>query len=107
MGKYQRKTYFRDSTQASQRQQERDEEQMRNREISRLRGLLTQALDQTGEYYVQVSELRHDLESFARTADETVRFWKRRHELYDDAERTINTWSRRYDILQENFQQLQ
>ena len=99
MGKNQRKTYFRDTTQASQRRQERYKEQERNREITRLQELLTQALDQMGEYYVQVSELRCDLKSFARTADETVHFWKRRHDLYDDAERTINNWSRRYDIL--------
>ena len=106
MGKTQRKTSFRNTTQASQRRQERYEEQERNREITRLQELLTQALNQTGEYYVQVSELRHDLESFARTADDTVRFWKRRYDLYDDAERTINNWSSRYDILQRNFHQL-
>ena len=64
-------------------------------------------MDQTGEYYVQVSELRRNLESFARTADDTVRFWKRRHDLYDDAERTINDWSSRYNILQRNFRQLE
>ncbi len=107
MGKTQRKTYFRNTTQASQRRQRRNEDEERNREITRLRELLTQALDQTDEYYIQVSELRHDLESFARTADDTVRFWKRRHELYDDAERTINNWSRRYDILQGNFRILE
>ena len=107
MGKTQRKTSFRNTTQASQRRQERYEEQERNREITRLQELLTQALNQTGEYYVQVSELRRDLESFARTADDTVRFWKRRHDLYDDAERTINNWSNRYDTLQRNFCQLE
>src|ERR1043165_291161 len=107
MGKNQRKTYFRNTTQASQRRQERYEERERNREITRLRELLTQALNQTGEYYVQVSELRRDLESFARTADDTVRFWKRRHDLYDDAERTINDWGSRYDFLQRNFRQLE
>ena len=64
-------------------------------------------MNQTGEYYVQVSELRRDLESFARTADDTVRFWKRRHDLYDDAERTINDWGSRYDTLQRNFRQLE
>ena len=64
-------------------------------------------MNQTGEYYVQVSELRRDLESFARTADDTVCFWKRRHDLYDDAERTINNWDSRYDILQRNFRQLE
>ena len=47
------------------------------------------------------------MESFARTADDTVRFWKRRHDLYDDAERTINNWSSRYDTLQRNFRQLE
>ena len=107
MGKTQRKTSFRNTTQASQRRQERYEEQERNREITRLQELLTQALNQTGEYYVQVSELRRDLESFARTADDTVRFWKRRHDLYDDAERTINNWSSRYDTLQRDFRQLE
>src|ERR1043165_9847046 len=107
MGKNQRKTYFRDTTQASQRRKERYEKRERNREITRLQELLTQALNQTGEYYVQVSELRHDLESFARTADDTVHFWKRRHDLYDDAERTINDWGSRYDILQRNFRQLE
>ena len=90
MGKNQHKTYFRDTTQALQCRQERYEKRERNREITRLQELLTQALDQTGEYYVQVSELRRDLESFARTANDTVRFWKRRHDLYDDAERIIN-----------------
>src|ERR1044072_3684657 len=107
MGKTQRKTSFQNTTQASQRRQERYEERERNREITRLQELLTQALNQTGEYYVQVSELRRDLESFARTADDTVRFWKRRHDLYDDAERTINNWSSRYDTLQRNFHQLE
>src|ERR1043165_217344 len=90
MDKTQRKTSFRNTTQASQRRQERYEEREKNREITRLQELLTQALDQTGEYYVQVSELRRDLKSFVRTADDTVRFWKRRHDLYDDVERTIN-----------------
>ena len=107
MGKNQRKTSFRNTTQASQRRQERYEEQERNREITRLQELLTQALNQTGEYYVQVSKLQRDLESFAHTADETVHFWKKRHDLYDDAERTINDWSRQYDILQRNFRQLE
>src|ERR1043166_4480710 len=107
MGKTQRKTSFRNTTQASQRKQERYEERERNREITRLQELLTQALNQTGEYYVQVSELRRDLESFARTADDTVRFWKRRHDLYDDTERTINDWGSRYDTLQRNFRQLE
>ena len=103
MGKTQRKTSFQNTTQASQRRQERYEERERNREITRLQELLTQALNQTGKYYVQVSELRRDLESFARTADDTVRFWKRRHDLYDDAKRTINNWSSQYDTLQKNF----
>src|ERR1044072_7472449 len=107
MGKTQRKTSFRNTTQASQHRQERYEERERNREVTRLQELLTQALNQTGEYYVQVSELRRDLESFARTADDTVRFWKRRHALYDNAERTINDWDSRYDILQRNFRQLE
>src|ERR1043165_1118819 len=107
MGKNQRKTSFQNTTQASQRRQERYEKRERNREITRLQELLTQALNQTGEYYVQVSELRRDLESFARTADDTVCFWKRRHDLYDDAERTINNWSSRYDTLQRNFRQLE
>src|ERR1044072_698386 len=107
MGKNQRKTYFRDITQASQCRQERYEERERNREITRLQELLTQALNQIGEYYIQVSELRRDLESFVRTADDTVRFWKRRHDLYDDAERTINDWGSRYDTLQRNFHQLE
>src|ERR1043165_1208994 len=103
MGKTQRKTSFRNTTQALQRKQEKYEERERNREITRLQKLLTQALNQTGEYYVQVNELQHDLESFARTVDETICFWKRRHNLYDNTERTINNWSRRYDILQRNF----
>src|ERR1043165_6491208 len=107
MSKNQCKTYFRDTTQALQHRQERYEERKRNREITRLQELLTQALNQTGEYYVQVSELRRDLESFAHTTDDTVRFWKRRHDLYDDAERTINDWDSRYDILQKTFRQLE
>ena len=74
MGKNQRKTSFRNTTQASQHRQERYEERERNREITRLQELLTQALNQTGEYYVQVSEFRHNLESFVHTADDTVRF---------------------------------
>ena len=94
MGKTQCKTSFRNTTQASQRRQERYEERERNREVTRLQELLTQALNQTGEYYVQVSELRRDLESFACTADNTVRFWKRRHDLYNDAKRTINNWTK-------------
>ena len=107
IGKNFRKTYFQNTTQATRRRQQREEDEERNREITRLQELLTQALDQTGEYYVQVSELRHDLEDFARTADETVRFWKRRHEEFDDAERTIDNWSRRYDLLQGNFRTLE
>src|ERR1043165_8774967 len=103
MGKTQRSSDLRNTTQASQRRQERYEERERNREITRLQELLTQALNQTGKYYVQVSELRRDLESFAHTANDTVRFWKRRHDLYDDAERTINDWDSRYDILQKTF----
>ena len=74
MGKTQHKTSFRNTTQASQRRQERYEEWERNREITRLQELLTQALNQTGEYYVLVSELQHDLKSFARTVYDTVRF---------------------------------
>ena len=107
MGKNQYKTSFRNTTQASQHRQERYDERKRNRKITRLQKLLTQALNQTDKYYIQVSELRHDLESFVRTADDTIRFWKRRHDLYDDAERTINNWSRRYDTLQRNFRQLE
>ena len=74
MGKTQRKTSFRNTTQASQRRQERYEECERNREITRLQELLTQALNQTGEYYIQVSELRRNLESFACIADNIVHF---------------------------------
>src|SRR6266540_2098790 len=71
-----RKTHFRNTSQAENRQQERKEAAQRQEEIDRLRELLTRALDQLVIHDTEVSRLERELTLHSSSSENIIRSWQ-------------------------------
>ncbi len=76
-----RKTHYRNTSQAENRQQKREEAAQRQEEIDRLRGLLTRALDQLAIHDTEVSRLERELTLHSSSSENIIRSWQVRYHL--------------------------
>src|SRR6266508_3152216 len=80
-----RKTHYRNTSQAENRQQKREEAAQRQEEIDRLRGLLTRALDQLAIHDTEVSRLERELTLHSFSSENIIRSWQVRYHLLQES----------------------
>ena len=71
-----RKTHYRNTSQAKNRQQKREEAAQRQEEIDRLQELLTRALDQLVIHDTEVSRLERKLTLHSSFSENIIRLWQ-------------------------------
>src|SRR6266542_3259946 len=74
-----RKTHYRNTIQAENRQQQREEAAQCQEEIDRLRELLTRALDQFAIHDTEVSHLERELTLHSSSSKNIIRSWQVRY----------------------------
>src|SRR6266498_5488344 len=71
-----RKTHYHNTSQAENRQQQREEAAQRQEEIDRLRRLLTRALNQLAIHDTEVSYLERELTLHSSSSENIIRLWQ-------------------------------
>src|SRR6266542_2306152 len=71
-----KKTYFSNTSQAENRQQEREEAARCQEEIDRLHGFLTRTLDQLAIHDTEVSHLERELTFYSSSSKNIIRSWQ-------------------------------
>ncbi len=74
-----KKTYFRNTSQAENRYQEREEAAWRQEEIDKLHRLLTRALDQLAVHDIEVNRLERELTLLSSSFENSIRSWQVRY----------------------------
>ena len=74
-----KKTYFRNTSQAENRYQEREEAARHQEEIDKLHRLLTRALDQLAVHDIEVSRLERELTLLSSSSENSIRSWQVRY----------------------------
>src|SRR6266498_5225494 len=92
-----RKTHYRNTSQAENRQQKREEAAQRQEEIDRLRGLLTRALDQLAIHDTKVSHLEKELTFHSSSSENIIRSWQVHYHMLRES----------YLSLRRNIEELQ